>query len=139
MSKIFHDIAFNQKSQFSIWKQVWTLHFTACSTVYSYNICIFIHHYSCSVKKKKKTTERNNNNNKIVLLQQTGNLSVTPQHVAIWILILSTYIPEENCISCEHHSPGQSVWSLSLWPGVVTQDSQESQTFVAATLKYANY
>lgn len=31
------------------------------------------------------------------------------------------------------------VWSLSLLPAVVTQDSQECQTFVTVTLMYANY
>lgn len=55
------------------------------------------------------------------------------------ILILSTYIPKENCISYELHSSCWSFWSPSLLSGLATQDIQECQTLVTVTLMYPNY
>lgn len=129
MSKYFILLHLIKKSQFST---------TLGSALY----CLwlqYLHLYSSLFMFWKKNPTERNRKKKVILLQQTWKLSVTHQHMASWILILSTYIPEENCISCKHHSPFQPVWSLSLLPAVVIQDSQESQTFVTVTLMYANY
>lgn len=80
VSKIFHDIAFNQKSQFSIWKQVWTLHFTACSTVYSLQLQ-YLHLYSSLFmfcKKKKKQLKETTTTTKLFYFSKLG--------ICLWLL-----------------------------------------------------
>lgn len=117
------DSCMSKKCQFSIWKQAWALHFT----VSSYDVCIFIHVLG---DKKKKLFFFSKPN--------LGTVYDSSAYVTL-ILILSTYIPKENCISYELHSSCWSFWSPSLLPGLATQDFQECQTLLTVTLMYPNY
>lgn len=91
-----------------------------------------LHLYSCSggQKKKKKSCFSS-------VKPNLGTVYDSSAYVTL-ILILSTYIPKENCISYELHSCW-SFWSPSLLPGLATQHFQECETLVTVTLMYPNY
>lgn len=63
---------------------------------------------------------------------------MTHHHTITLTLILSSYTPKEDYISYKLHS-SSSFWSPSFLLSIVTQDFQESQTFLTVTLMYLNY
>lgn len=131
--KIFHTIAFNQK------RPDFNMETTLGSALYCLQLR-YLHLYSSLFVFWKKTPTERNRKKKVVLLQQTWKLSVTHHHMASWILILSTCIPEESYLLWASFSLPVSLVSLTLacWARE-SQDSRESQTFVAVTLMYTNY
>lgn len=105
--KIFHTIAFNQK------RPDFNMETTLGSALYCLQLQ-YVHLYSSLFVFWKKTPTERNRKKKVVLLQQTWKLSVTHHHMASWILILSTCIPEESYLFWASFSLPVSLLSLTL-------------------------
>lgn len=91
----------------------------------------YLHLYLCSKKTQLKETNKQKScfssaNLESVCDSSTFQLDINPLYPRrkLYLLWASFSLP---------------VWSLLLLPAVVTQDSQECQTFVAVSLMYANY